>query len=283
MILVTGATGKIGSEVVRLLRARGAAVRALVRNPDKAKGWQGVEIAVGDFDDRESIDAAMKDVRALFLLSNANPKQEGALIEAAQRARVKKVVKVSSLGASPDSPVTLARGHAAVEAQLQASGMAWTLLRPGMFAQNFLGFAPSIRATGSFSGSYGTGRVAPIDVRDIAEVAALALTHEGHEGKTYALTGPAAIDHAEAAASISAALGKPVRYVDQPVEVTRAALTERMGPVGAPAWLIEDLLGMQAFTAQGKGATVTHDFEQVTGHPARTFDDFARDHADAFR
>jgi uncharacterized protein YbjT (DUF2867 family) len=283
VILVTGATGKIGSEVVQRLSAKGVAVRALVRNPDKAKNWKGVEIAKGDFDDISTVDAALKGVDTLFLLTIANPKQESAVLEAGKRAGVKRVVKISALGADTASKLTLARGHGAVEEQLRASGLKWTILRPGMFTQNFLNYADTIRSQGQFFGSYGEGKVAPIDVRDIAEVAVLALLDGKHDGKTYALTGKDLITHADAATKLSAALGKPVKYVNLPLAATRKALEEGPGRAGMPAWFIEDLLLMQDNTAQNRSAMTTNEFEQLTGHAPRTFDDFARDYASSFR
>jgi uncharacterized protein YbjT (DUF2867 family) len=279
MILVTGATGKIGVEVVRLLGEAGVPARALLRNPDKAKGWKGIEVVQGDLDDAASVAAALAGVDTVLLLTAANAKQEKAVIDASVRAGVKKMVKISAMGASPESPIALARGHAESEAALQRSGMAWTILRPGMFAQNFLAFAPSIKAAGQFSASVKDGRVAPIDARDIAAVAVKALVEPGHEGKTYALTGAEAITHAEMAEKIGAAIGKPVRYVDVPLEETRAAVTR----AGMPAWLVEDMLGFQSAIAAGGAGGVSGDVERILGRKPRSFDDFAHDYAAAFR
>ncbi|APR81647.1 Hypothetical protein A7982_06996 [Minicystis rosea] len=279
MILVTGATGKIGLEVVRLLGEAGAPARALLRNPDKAKGWKGIEVVKGDLDDSASVAAALAGVDTVFLLSNANPKQEKAVIEAAVRASVKKIVKISSMGANADSKVNIARGHAESEAALKQSGVAWTILRPGMFSQNFLNFAHAIKAQGQFTGSVKDGRVAPIDARDIAAVAVKALLEPGHEGKTYVLTGAESITHAEAAEHIGAAIGKPVRYVDVPLEETRAAILGH----GLPAWLAEDMVTFQTGIAAGGSNIIAGDVEKVLGRKPLSFADFARDYAAAFQ
>jgi uncharacterized protein YbjT (DUF2867 family) len=279
MILVTGATGKIGSEVVRLLSAAQVPARALVRNPDKAKGWQGIEVVKGDLDDSASVAAALKGVGTVLLITIGNPKQEASVIEASKQAGVKKIVKISSMGASLDSKTTLGRGHAQSEDLLKSSGLSWTILRPGGFAQNFLSFAHSIRATGRFSASVQDGKMASIDARDIAEVAVKALVDTGHEGKTYLLTGGEAITHAEAAEKISAAIGKPVSYVDVPADETRRELLR----AGMPEWLVTDLVTIQTGIAAGSSSAISADVEKVTGHKPRSFDEFVRDHADSFR
>jgi (4-alkanoyl-5-oxo-2,5-dihydrofuran-3-yl)methyl phosphate reductase len=278
MILVTGATGKIGSETVRLLAAAGVPTRALVRNPDKAKGWQGIEVVKGDLEDAASVAAALQGVDAVLLLTTANPKQEALVIEASKQAGVKKIVKISSMGASPDAKVSLGRGHAQSEELLKGSGLLWTILRPGAFAQNFLMFARSIRAEGRFSASVREGKIAPIDARDIAAVAVKALVEQGHEGKTYVLTGSQALSYAEAAAVLGAAIGKPVSYVDVPPAETRAQMVR----AGLPEWLADDMVTMQAGIA-GSSGVISTDVEKILGRPPRTFAEFARDHADAFR
>ena len=279
MILVTGATGKIGVELVRLLTEAKAEARALLRDPAKAKGWEGIEVVKGDLDDGESIAAALRGVDTLLLLTAANVKQELALIEAARRAGVERTVKISAVHASIEARASLVRGHAESEAALQRSGMAWTLLRPGVFSQNFLSFAPAIKAGGTFSASAKDGKIAPIDARDIAAVAAKALLEPGHEGKTYLLTGPVVLSYAEVAEKISAAIGKPVRYVDVPTAESRAAM---LG-AGMPKWLADDLVTIQVDTASGLLAAVSGDVEAVLGRSPRGFDDFARDYAEAFR
>jgi uncharacterized protein YbjT (DUF2867 family) len=279
MILVTGATGKIGQEVVRLLGDAGAKARALLRDPQKGAAWKGIEVVRGDLDDAASIRAALQGVDTVLLITAANAKQELLVIEEAKRAGVRRIVKVSVADARRESRVALARGHAEVEEVLRRSGMAWTILRPGTFSQDFLRSAPFVKAEGRISASAGEGKVALIDARDIAAVAVKALLEQGHEGKTYHLTGPAAISYAEATAKLSAAIGKPIRYVEVTPAETRAELVR----VGIPAAYADDIVVFQAAIAAGRSGEVTGDVEAVLGRPARSFDDFARDYAAAFR
>lgn len=285
MILVTGSTGTIGQEVVARLSARRVPFRAFVR--DAAKGARlfgpGVELAQGDLDDGGAVARALAGVDTVFLLTAANPAQELGLIEQAVRAGVRRVVKLSSLGASLDSDISLARGHAQVEARLKASPLAWTILRPGMFAQNLLHDAGSIRAEHRFVGAYGEGRVAPIDARDIAEVAVAVLTQGGHDGHTYALTGPELLTYRDLAARLSTAVGSPIAYVNVPIEGLREGMKKAVAAGRLPAWLAEDLVKMQAALAQDTQGSLSDDVSRVLGHAARSFDEFARDHAAAFR
>ena len=283
MILVTGATGTTGSEVVRQLAERGASVRAFVRSADKAAAIQDVagEIAVGDMAAPETLDAAMVGVERVFLLSPVDPRQvelQGNVIAAAERAGVEHVVKMAALGTSAESPITIARMHAETEARLEASGMAFTHLHPHLFMQSFLGYAPTIKSDGAFYAPMKDGALSMVDARDIAAVAAAALTEEGHAGRVYDITGPEALSFADAAAKLSTAIGKPVRYVDVPP----AAAREAMLGSGMPEWLVDDLLRLMDVFSAGLAAEVTTAVADVAKVEPRTFDRFVRDHARFF-
>ncbi len=280
MILVTGATGRVGSHAVKLLGEANVPTRAFVRDPARlAGGAPSVDVVKGDLNDAASVRGALQGVDAVLLVTDANAKQELDVVAEAKALGVKKIVKISSMGAEPSSKLTRARGHAEVEAALKGSGMAWTNLRPGMFAQNFLQFAPSIRQQGKFFASVRQGRAAMIDTRDVAEVAVKALIEAAHEGKTYLLTGPTAISYDEAAMILSGALHKPVAYVDVPVEKTKKAMLER----GIPAWLVDELALIQENVAKTMEPVITNDVHKVLGRHARPFEDFARDYAAAFQ
>jgi len=184
MILVTGATGHVGSELVRLLAEQGVPARALVHSPDKAAPIQhlGLETALGDYEQPDTLDAAMKGCDQLFLLSPPTPRQpqqEQHVIDAARRAGLDHVVKQSVPWAGPDAPVVFSRWHGQVEQHLAQSGLAYTLLRPSSFMQNFLMSAQQVADQGSLYGMFGEGRVAFIDARDIAAAAAELLTNLG--------------------------------------------------------------------------------------------------------
>ncbi len=283
MILVTGATGNIGRELVRRLAAAGVPVRAFVRDAARAEDLRqaGAEILVGDLDHPETLAPALDGVERLFLLTPANPRQveqQGRTVDAAQRAGVRHVVKLSALGAWLDSPVSLGRWHAQTEKQIEKSGMAWTHLRPHFFMQNTLGFAPSIAAEGKLYAPMREGRVGLVDTRDIAAVAAAVLVGSGHEGKTYDVTGPEALDFHTIAAHIASATGRKVTYMDVPPGEAEKAMVAG----GMPAWLADALLGFYGIFAAGHASATTRVVEDVTGNAARTYAQFAREHARVF-
>ena len=282
MILVTGATGKVGSEVAKQLAARGQAVRVLARSPEKARALfsAGVEIARGDLTDAASLDAALAGADRLFLLAptdRAQVEMEVNATLAAKRAGVKHVVKLSVLGADEASPVILARWHREAEKVLAASGIPFTLLQPTFFMQNFLGSAGTIQAQGAIYAPV-HGRTSFVDARDIASVAVAALTEEGHAGKTYGVTGPEAITYGQAAERISAAIGKPVAYVEVPAEAARIGMIES----GIPDWYADDLIALFGVINAGWTEEVVDTVRTVARKEPITFDEFARDHARVF-
>jgi uncharacterized protein YbjT (DUF2867 family) len=284
MILVAGGTGMTGGEVVRLLQERGEPFTAMVRSVAKAEALQGagIDTVVADLADRASLGPAMKGVESLFLLSASVADQADLqlnAIEAAEMAGVGFIVKVSALGADPESPLSLGRAHAEVEEGLAASGVPHAILRPGSFMQNFLLTAEMIRDQDQFYGSSGDGKIAMIDARDIAAVAVALLTAEERTGGVYTLTGPEALSNAEAAAVLSDVVGREIRYVDIPGDAFKAGLLE----AGLERWLVDDLTILNKLFAEGAEARVTDDVDRVTGRPARTFAQFVADCADAFR
>jgi uncharacterized protein YbjT (DUF2867 family) len=284
MILVTGATGKTGGATARALRAAGVPVRALVRDRNKAADLArtGVTLVEGDLGRPESLQPACEGVEQVLLVSTATPETprlEGNLVQAAVRARVRHLVKIGAYGTSPDSSFNLARWHAEVERTIARSGIAWTNLHPHYFMENFLMFhAGSIRAEGRFYAPMRDGRIPMIDTADVGAVAARCLTSTGHEGKTYDLTGPAALSHAEAAVVLSKVLSRTITYVDVPP----AAAAQSMRSHGMPDWLVEGLTALFEVYASGAAANVTPAVQQILGRPARNFEAFVRENAGAF-
>ncbi|SHN16790.1 NmrA family NAD(P)-binding protein [Actinacidiphila paucisporea] len=276
MILVTGATGSIGRSLVRQLRQDGAAFRALVR--DEAKGRAlGCDVVVGDFDDPNSIAAALVGADRLFLNSaGAQPldgeqpmiRQQKTVIDAARRAGVTHVVKVSVWQARQGAK--LAQGaHWEIEEYLRASGLTWSLLQPAGFMQNII--APeAFTPDGNLIGRYGDAPVAHIDCHDIAGCAAVLLAGPLGEGRTFVLTGPAALTDAEIADKISSALGRPVGRTELPPDSLAAAVKSQ----GLPPQFAEDLAFLVKEVAAGAQATTTTTVRDITGRPARTFDEF---------
>ncbi len=279
MILVTTA-GKVGAEAVRSLSLRKVPVRVLVRDPDKAKALAdaGAEIAVGDLGVPASLDAAMADVTTVILVSPAVPAQELNVVASAARAGVGHVVKATSK-ASADSPIARRRWQAEIEAGLAASGLAHTLLRSNAYMQNVLTLAPAIARTSSFSSSAGQGQVGMIDARDVGAAAAeIAVSPARHTGKTYWLTGPELISNYNVAAVLSKLLGRTITYR----EVSFDENKDMMIRAGVPETIAE--MNAQAFsmTAEGDAEWITSDVPSLLGRPARSFEQFAADHAAAF-
>ena len=217
MILVTGATGLNGSEVVRRLSARGVYVRALVRNTAKAKELASlpmVEIVEGDMAHPETLTVPLKGVECAMLISSSDPMMlevQSNFIEEARKAGVKHVVKLSGIMPELDSPFRYARMHGEIERRLEASGMTFTHLRAGEFMHAYFRQVPSIVAREVFFLPMEDAKIASIDIGDIAEVAATVLTSPGHEGKIYPITGPEALSMAEVAEKLSTATGKRIR------------------------------------------------------------------------
>jgi uncharacterized protein YbjT (DUF2867 family) len=283
MILITGATGRIGGATLKYLSGEGMALRALIRSPDKAASVAApqVETVIGDFAVPHSLDAALEGVNAALLVSPLDPQQvelQGNFVEAAKRAGRVHVVKVSGLGTALDSPVRSGRWHAQIEQHLEDSGLPYTHLRPPFFMQNVLRFAPMIRASGGFVGALRHGKVAMIDVYDIAAVAGTVLTAPGHAGKAYTLTGPEALSYHEIAERISTTLGKKVTYRDISLE----AMRERLRASGMPEWHVEVQVDFSTALRAGQAATVTDAVAAVTGRRPRTFEQFFREHAALF-
>jgi uncharacterized protein YbjT (DUF2867 family) len=283
MILITGATGRVGGATLKQLVNRGVTVRALVRNPEKAFAVAGpaVEPVIGDLAQPHALEAALEGVTAALLVSPLDPHQvalQGHFIDAAKRAGGVHVVKISGLGTGLDSPVRSGRWHAQTERDLEDSGLPFTHLRPPFFMQNILRFGPTIRASGEFEGSLSQGKVAMIDVDDIGAVAATALATAGHAGKAYVLTGPEALSYQDVAQKLAGILGKPVTYKDIPLDVLRARLLSS----GLPPWHVDVQVDFSNALGAGHASTVTDTVESVTGKPPRSFEQFIREHMALF-
>jgi len=285
MILVTGATGTNGSELVRRLSAKGVPVRALVRNAAKAdalRGLAGVEVVEGDLLRPETLAGPLSGVERAMLISSSMPDMVGvqcSFIEAAKLAGVKHVVKLSGIMPDLDSPFRFARMHGEIEQRLAASGLAFTNLRAGEFMHAYFRQVTSIVAQGAIFLPMADAKIASIDVADIAEVACAVLLGSGHEGKSYPLTGPEALGMAEVAGKLSSVTGKPVRYVDVPPDKAREAQLAR----GVPRFLADALAELFAERRKGKESNVSPMVREILGREPTSFDAFARRNAAIFR
>ncbi len=281
-ILVTGATGTIGAQVVTALGgAAGVKVRAAVRTAGKAKGLPPNATAVDfDYGAPEKIAAAVAGADALFLVTPFTDDQVELgkrLVDAAAKAGVKHVVKLSAIGCELEA-IQLGKWHRAIERHVEASGVAWTFLRPNNFFENFVNYYPPGK-DGNIYLPWGAAACSFIAGADIAAVAAKVLTTSGHAGKAYALTGPEAITIAQAAAAIGEVSGRQVAYVDVP----EAAAKKAMLDMGAPPWMVDGMMELHAIDKAGYAAGVTGDVPQLLGRPATRFLDFAKQHAAAWK
>ncbi|PWI17033.1 nucleoside-diphosphate sugar epimerase [Streptomyces sp. Act143] len=282
MILVTGATGHVGGELVRRLAASGTPVRAMTRRPDAARFPAGAAAVYGDAQDPASLTAAFAGVSAAFLMSAQPvgaapvPTHDLALAEAARGAGVRRLVKLSVLdGGAGSDPI--ARWHAAAEAAVVAAAPAWTLLRPGRFMSNALQWAGQLRSGDEVAIPFADRPAASIDPADLAEIAALALTTDEHTGMTYELSGPESLTPAQELSLLGRLLGRDLRLRPVPPEAARAGM-ERYG---FPAEVVDAI--MRRTLEDGRGADVLPTAAEALGRPPRTFTQWARAHAAAFR
>lgn len=279
-VLVTGATGNTGPGLVASLRRAGVEVRVLVRDITKAKALQaaGAEVVVGDLDKPATITPAVEGVSKIYLLTWNGPtalQQAENVIRAARNAGNIHLVRHSMWG--PERSRIIQQGYQ-IEETVKAAGLPWTLLKPTFFMQNTMMAAQTISSNGVIYWDMNDGKLGMIDVRDIVDAAFTVLTGSGHEGKSYILTGPAAISFYDVAKSFSNALGKDVKYVSVPGE----AALKFMIDVGLPKWIAEGYLELDEGFGDNFANRVTENVTNLTGHPARSFDQFANDFAQVF-
>jgi uncharacterized protein YbjT (DUF2867 family) len=284
MILVTGATGKNGTEILKRLSGRRERIRAMVHKQKdivNATHNCALEFVEADFDDPGSLRRALDGVQRAFLVTNSSERVEERqlrFVALARESGVKHIVYLSQLHASLDSPLRFLRYHAAVEEALRGSGMSYTNLRPNLYMQGLLMIGKSIASEGRFFAPAGDALVSVVDVRDVAAVAVAALTHTGHEGKTYDLTGPEALTHAEMAAQLSQALDRPIKFVDVPEQAFREALRG----LRMPDWQADGLIEDYAHYRRGEASGISSAVQEATGQAPHNFTEFARDHKAAF-
>ena len=276
-VLVTGATGNVGRLVVDQLLGTGVQIRALTNNPTKANLPEGVEVAEGFIGKPESVKCALQGIDRLYLAPY--PKTAQAVVDLAVQAGVTRIVDLSSSGADGEANADPASWwfYAVERAVESAPGLEWTHLRPGEFMLNALAWADSIRAEGVVRAAYGAAAYAPLDLQDIAAVAAKLLLEDGHHGRKYAMTGPKSLSKIEKVRIIGEVLGREIRFV----EISHAEARAEMLALGygeAADWLLDGDARMI-----GHPQPVLSTVPDLLGRPARTFAQWVRDHADAFR
>ena len=279
-ILVLGATGNTGSEVVKQLKQKNAAFRVMVRNTQSAAPLclADDQVRLGNFDDIDSLTRTMDGITSVYLAMVAhqdNQKWVENVITAMKAAGAKHLVKLSGIGATEDAGSEIIRVHAKTDKMVQGSGLDYTLIQPNSFYQNLFGSVETIKNSNQFFLPLKDVKQSVVDIRDVAAVAVAALIDTGHAGKTYLLSGPQSLSFAEQAKILSDAAGKDIQYIHVPKE----AAEEAMSSSGMDPWLAAHLAEIMDWFTQGSYDYVTDDIEQVLGRPARTFAAFAKEFA----
>ena len=290
-ILVTGATGTLGSEVVKQLSSATPAVNIKAgvhsaQNVKKVKDGDRVEVVLIDYNKPETLKEALSQVDKLFLLTpdvpNAHELASNMVIEA-KKAGIRHIVKQSVMGADLEANVGTLRLHRQAEKIIEQSEIPFTFLRPNEFMQNFINFhSPSIKNNNAFYLPLEDAKVSLVDVRDIAAVAVKSLTEDRsdkHNNKTYLITGPEALSYHQAAEILSNATGKKISYVNISEEETRGAMKE----MGMGDWLINTISELHDYFRKGNASQVSSAVEEVTEKKPISFSQFAKDYAEAFR
>jgi uncharacterized protein YbjT (DUF2867 family) len=279
-ILVTGATGNTGSALVPMLRNADVDVRVFVRDESKAQPLKdmGVEVVVGDLDQPETIGPAVDGVDKIYLLTwngLTQEKQAENVIKAAKQASNPHLVRHSMWG--PENSRIIKQGYQ-IEEAVKSSGLPWTLLKPTFFMQNTMMAVQTIVSDGVIYWDMKDGKLGMIDVRDVVDAALAVLTGSGHESKSYILTGPEPISFHDVASTFSKVLSKEVKYVNVPGE---AAMQSMIG-MGIPEWIAKGYVELSEGFSENFANRATENVANLTGHPARSFEQFARDFAQVF-
>src|SRR6516225_8873188 len=281
MILVTAATGQVGSAALNVLAAAGAEVRALVRDPSAFAAPEGVDVVQGDFDDDTSMAKALKEVAVILLAGRDSPDsvvEHCRELAQVRQAGVRHVVKLSAIGASPESPIALMREHHEVDEEVRKGPAGWTLLKPHLYMQNLLRAANAVRREGKLAAPMGPNRFPLVDTRDVGAAAAIVLRDPAaHAGKQYALTGPVAVSYEEVAKAMAGITDHAVTYE----AVAPPEFEDRLRTAGMPEWRAYDL----AHIASAYGASeniVSPDLAMLLGRQPRSLSEFLEDHRGAY-
>lgn len=279
IVLVTGATGNVGSVVVDALLRRGERVRAAVRSDtDALRVHAGAETVVFDFESPGTFDAALEGVDRVFLMRPPHMADASAFepfISAMGEAGISRVIFLSLMGVERNPVVP----HHAIERLLKASGLPWTMLRPSFYMQNLsTTHLADIRELGEIIVPAGGGRTSLIDSRDIGEAAAVLLSSEGHERRAYTVSGPQAITYDEVARILTQETGREIRYT----RPSGRLFARHMRGRGFDPGFVTVMRGIYLVARLRMAGAITDDLEQLLGRPPRTFREFARDHADLF-
>ena len=268
---VTGASGRLGGRVARLLAAAGVEQRLVLRTPSRAPSLPGATVAEAEYADHAAVRRALEGLDVVLMVSGSESPDRVAdhltFVDAAVGAGVRHLVYVSFFGAAADATFLLARDHDLTERSIEASPLAWTFLRDNLYAD----FFPMLAGDdGVIRGPADDGRVSAVAQDDIAAAAtAVLLDADPHAGATYSLTGPEAVTLTEAAETMTRVLGRPYSFHDETPEEARAS----RAATDAPGWMVEAWISTYTAIASGELAPVTDDVERLTGRPATSLAD----------
>jgi (4-alkanoyl-5-oxo-2,5-dihydrofuran-3-yl)methyl phosphate reductase len=281
MILITGATGNVGSELVKQLFAKGEALRVVTRDESKVAHLDpSIERVIGEVGDPKIAERAVEGVDRIYLfpvITDGDHRSNTVLLEKAKKAGVKQIVMLSSMGAE-SSLSKIGELHRTKEVLVEESGIPWTFVRPGAFMSNTLQWQPTIKSEGKVFNPTGEGKLAPISPKDIAAAAAVALTSPGHEGKIYLLTGPELLNAREQVDILAKTIGRPIACVDVPA----TAVADQFSRRGYPAFIVEGLAVMWEGVKKGQSAVQTKDLESLTGSKGEKFENWCLEHRSSF-
>ena len=284
MILLTGATGKTGSATAKALNERGIKFRALIRNEEKREGIEslGGEVIIGSIENKEAVDQSMVDVEtALILLPNSENQLslEKQLVDSAKQAGANRVVKMSSIEATPDATSPIPRLHLESEEYIKQSGLNWTMVKPNFYMQNLLASAATIKDQGKIFLPMGEGKTGMIDTTDVGKVLAKVLSEDGHESMNHEITGPEILSFFEVAEIFTQGLGKQVDYVDVPL----AAYKETLGQFLTNQWHLDAVIDLFKGIADGGIEEKTDTYSNLMGESPKSLSQFVSENSFIFK
>src|SRR6516162_10303445 len=281
MILITAATGQVGSAALNVLVPAGTEVRAVVRDPSAFAAPECVDVIQGDFDDDASMAKALKGVAVMLLAGRDSPdsvSQHRRVLAQVRQAGVRHVVKLSAIGASPESPMALMREHHEVDEEVRKGPAGWTLLKPHLYMQNLLRAANAVRREGRLAAPMGPNRFPLVDTRDVGAAAAMVLRDPAaHAAKEYALTGPVAINYEEVAKALTAIADRAVTYE----AVAPPEFEDRLRAAGMPEWRAYDLAHIASAYSASENI-VSPDIAMLLGRQPGSLSEFLEDHRGAY-
>ena len=284
MILITGATGKTGSATAKSLGEKGETFRALIRNEEKKEGLEslGGEVVIGSIENTEVVNQSMQGVKTVLVLLPNSESQlalEKQLVDSAKQAGVERIVKMSSIEATPDATSPIPKLHLESEEYIKQSGLAWTMIKPNFYMQNLLASAGTIKEQGKIFLPMGDGKTGMIDTTDVGKVLAKVLSEDGHESMNHEITGPEILSFYEVAEIFSQVLGKQVDYVDVPMD----AYKETLGQFLTNQWHLDAVIDLFKGIAEGGIEDKTDTFNELMGETTKSLSQFLAENSFIFK